>query len=43
MLDDRALQIAKELVFINSVNGTSGEKEIGLKIEAMIKAVPYFQ
>jgi len=43
MLDERAYEIAKDLVAINSVNGTTGERTIGLWIEQLIRSFPYYQ
>ncbi len=39
----KMLEIAKNLVSINSVNTTVGEKEIGLYIEQYLRELPYFK
>ncbi|SHI75064.1 Arginine utilization protein RocB [Butyrivibrio fibrisolvens DSM 3071] len=36
-------RITKEMVAIPSVNGTSGEKDIGLYIESYLRDIPYFK
>ena len=35
-------KITKEMVAIPSVNGTSGEKDIGVYIENYLRSIPYF-
>lgn len=42
-MNERALQIAKEMVHILSVNGTPGEAEIGSYLERLFREMPYFQ
>ena len=41
--NDEMLQLTKDMVAVNSVNGTPGEKDIGLFIEDYLRAIPYFQ
>ena len=36
-------KITKEMVAIPSVNGTSGEKDIGVYIENYLRSIPYFE
>ena len=40
---EKMLELARQLVEIESVNTTAGEKEIGLFIERNIREIPYFQ
>ena len=42
-LFSESYQITKEMVAIPSVNGTSGEKDIGLYIESYLRDIPYFK
>ena len=43
MINSEMLAIAKELVQTPSINSTPGEKMIGLKIEKLLRDMPYFQ
>ena len=43
MVDEEILTLTKKLVSIRSVNGTEGEREIGLFLEAYLRSFPYFQ
>lgn len=43
MINERMRSIAKQMVEIPSVNGTPGEKKIGLFIEEFIRNIPYFK
>lgn len=43
MINEDMLMLTKELVNINSVNTTDGEREIGLFMEAYIREIPYFK
>ncbi|WP_244834752.1 M20/M25/M40 family metallo-hydrolase [Clostridium sp. BJN0001] len=40
---DEILNLTKKLVSIKSVNGTSGEKDIGCFIEQYLRNIPYFK
>ncbi len=42
-IDEEMLQLTKDMVAINSVNTTAGEKEIGVFIESYLRAIPYFR
>lgn len=42
-LFSESYRITKEMVAIPSVNGTSGEKDIGLYIESYLRDIPYFK
>ena len=39
----RILNLTKDLVRIKSINGTDGEKEIGLFLEKRLREIPYFK
>lgn len=41
--EEQAEQIARALVSVKSVNGTSGEVAIAEKLEAILRSFPYFQ
>lgn len=43
MVDQEILTLTKKLVSIRSVNGTEGEREIGMFLEAYLRSFPYFQ
>jgi arginine utilization protein RocB len=43
MIDEEMLELTKRMVSIPSVNGTEGEKDIGLFVEQYIRSFPYFQ
>ena len=43
MIDTEMYQIMRELVEIKSVNGTAGEREIGIFLEDCLREIPYFR
>lgn len=43
MIDDEILNLTKSLIEIESINGTSGEKDIAIFIEDFFRNLPYFK
>ena len=41
-LQTESYRLTKEMVAIPSVNGTPGEKDIGIYIEKYLRSIPYF-
>ena len=42
-INERMLQIAKDLIAVNSINETEGEKRIGEHLEKLLRSFPYYQ
>ena len=42
-MEKEMLELTKRMVAVSSVNGTEGEKDIGIFIENYIKDIPYFR
>ena len=42
-INEEMLKLTKEMVAVSSINGTKGEKDIGVFIEDYLRAIPYFR